>query len=134
MSQEQHPVTIVTAAGQGMGEAIARRLHSDGHHLVLMSNSGGAETLAAELGQVGLTGSVADPDHLKRLVDQTMSEFGKIDGRELDGRRPGLQPGETKDRIKGRRDAVDLDQSRSDLLPYTGRNLGGHRLGFEVHS
>lgn len=73
-------MTIVTAAGQGMGEAIARRLDSDGHRLVLMSNSGGAETLAGELGQVGLIGSVTETDDLQRLVDRTLSEFGRIDG------------------------------------------------------
>lgn len=80
MSSESSPVTIVTAAGRGMGEAIARRLHEDGHHLVLMSNSGGAEKLAIDLGQRGITGSVADPGDLEKLVDLTIGEFGRIDG------------------------------------------------------
>jgi NAD(P)-dependent dehydrogenase (short-subunit alcohol dehydrogenase family) len=79
MSQKQHPVTIVTAAGQGMGEAIARRLHSEGHRLVLMSHSGGAEALAEELGHVGLTGSVAEPADLELVVDRAIGEFGNVD-------------------------------------------------------
>ncbi len=33
---DESRVVIVTAAGKGMGEAIARRLHSDGHRLGLM--------------------------------------------------------------------------------------------------
>lgn len=70
---------IVTAAGQGMGRAIARRLSADGFNLALMSNSGGAEALADELGCVGITGSVTEPDDLSRLVDLTMEKFGTVD-------------------------------------------------------
>lgn len=74
------PVTIVTAAGKGMGEAIARRLHEDGHRLALMSNSGGAIALAEELDCIGLTGSVASPDDLAELVSRTVEVHGRIDG------------------------------------------------------
>lgn len=73
------PITIVTAAGKGMGEAIARRLHGDGHRLFLMSNSGGAAELAAELGCLGMTGSVTDPSDLERLVDAAVEAHGRID-------------------------------------------------------
>lgn len=73
-------VVIVTAAGKGMGEAIARRLHADGHRLGLMSNSGGAEQLAEELGSVALTGSVTDPYALASLVDSTLGAYGRLDG------------------------------------------------------
>lgn len=73
-------VTIVTAAGRGMGEAIARRLHRDGHQLALMSNTGGAEELAGELGCIGLTGSVTEPVDLERLVEATVGSYGHIDG------------------------------------------------------
>lgn len=72
-------VALVTAAGKGMGAAIARRLASDGYRLGLLSNSGGAEKLAAELGGIGLTGSVTEPDDLDRLVTTTMDTFGRID-------------------------------------------------------
>lgn len=78
MSSE--PVTVVTAAGRGMGEAIARRLHADGHRLALMSDSGGAERLAAELGCRAMTGSVSDPNDLERLVETTLETYGRIDG------------------------------------------------------
>ena len=72
-------IAIVTAAGRGMGAAIARELSADGYRLALMSNGGGAETLAAELGGVGLTGSVTESDDLAGLVERTMSEYGRID-------------------------------------------------------
>ena len=70
---------IVTAAGKGIGEAIARRLSSDGYDLVLMSTGGGAEKLAEELGAAGVTGSVTDPDDLARLVSTARDRFGRID-------------------------------------------------------
>ena len=73
-------VTVVTASGKGMGEAVARRLHRDGHRLALMSNSGGAEELAAELGGIGHTGSVTEPGDLEKLVQTTMDAHGRIDG------------------------------------------------------
>lgn len=75
----ENPITIVTAAGKGMGEAIARRLHANEHNLYLMSNSGGAEELAAELGCFGTTGSVTDPDVLGRLVSAAVDEHGRVD-------------------------------------------------------
>jgi NAD(P)-dependent dehydrogenase (short-subunit alcohol dehydrogenase family) len=62
-----------------MGAAIARELGANGYGLGLLSNSGGAEALAKELGGIGLTGSVTNPDDLKKLVDQTMSAYGRID-------------------------------------------------------
>ena len=72
-------VAIVTAAGKGMGAAIARRLASDGYRLSLLSISGGAEQLATELDGIGLTGSVTNPADLERLVEKTMHRFGQID-------------------------------------------------------
>jgi NAD(P)-dependent dehydrogenase (short-subunit alcohol dehydrogenase family) len=70
---------IITAAGRGIGAAIARELHAHGYRLALLSTSGGAEKLADELGGIGLTGSVADPADLERLVATAMDAYGRID-------------------------------------------------------
>ena len=72
-------IAIVTAAGRGMGAAIARELDADGYALALLSPSGAAEKLAEELGAIGLTGSVTEPADLKRLVDATLGRHGRID-------------------------------------------------------
>ena len=72
-------VAIVTAAGKGMGAAIARELGARGYDLALLSNSGGAEALAVELNALGFTGSVTEPDDLKHLVDRTLDKYGRID-------------------------------------------------------
>lgn len=77
MSEQK--TAIVTAAGRGMGAAIARALARDGYAVALMSNGGGAEALAEELGGVGVHGSVTEPADLARLVDAAMEAYGRID-------------------------------------------------------
>ncbi len=72
-------VAIITAAGQGIGAAIARELAEVGYQLVMMSNSGGAVKLAEELGGIGMTGSVTEPDDLKTLVDAALEKYGRVD-------------------------------------------------------
>jgi NAD(P)-dependent dehydrogenase (short-subunit alcohol dehydrogenase family) len=75
-------VAIVTAAGKGIGGGVARRLAADGYRLALLSNSGGAEDLANQLGPgvaIGLKGSVTDPTALSNIVDAAMAAYGRID-------------------------------------------------------
>jgi NAD(P)-dependent dehydrogenase (short-subunit alcohol dehydrogenase family) len=72
-------VAIVTAGGSGMGAAAARRLARDGYKIAILSSSGKGEALAKELGGIGVTGSNQSNDDLKRLVDQTMGSWGRID-------------------------------------------------------
>ncbi len=46
---------IVTGAARGLGEAIARRLHGDGYHVVLADvDAEGVERVAGELGEAAL--------------------------------------------------------------------------------
>jgi NAD(P)-dependent dehydrogenase (short-subunit alcohol dehydrogenase family) len=72
-------VAVITAAGKGVGAAIARELAADGYRVSLLSNSGGALELAKELGGIATTGSVTEPSDLAKLVDFTMETFGRID-------------------------------------------------------
>ncbi len=73
-------VAVVTAAGKGMGAAVARRLAADGWKLGLLSPSGGAEKLAGELGGLGVTGSVTEEADLRRLVEGVVARWGRLDG------------------------------------------------------
>lgn len=75
----ENKVAIVTAAGKGMGAAIAKELANSGYQLALMSPSGSAEALAKQLDAVGLKGSVTEADDLKKFVDVTMDRYGRID-------------------------------------------------------
>jgi NAD(P)-dependent dehydrogenase (short-subunit alcohol dehydrogenase family) len=72
-------VAIVTAGGSGMGAAAARRLAQDGYKVAILSSSGKGEAIAKELGGIGVTGSNQSNDDLKRLVDQVMGGWGRVD-------------------------------------------------------
>ena len=72
-------VAIVTAGGSGMGAGAARKLAADGFRVAILSSSGKGEALAKELGGIGVTGSNQSNDDLKRLVDQTMQKWGRVD-------------------------------------------------------
>ena len=73
-------VAVITGAGRGMGAAIARNLVGQGWAVSLLSPSGAAESLAEELGGIGVTGTVTEEGDLRRLVDRTMDAYGRIDG------------------------------------------------------
>lgn len=79
MSGSGQKTAIVTAAGRGMGAAIARELAAAGYSVSLMSASGAAVELAAELGGIGMSGSVTNPADLATLVQTTRDVFGGID-------------------------------------------------------
>ena len=72
-------VAIVTAGGSGMGAATARRLAEDGHKIAVLSSSGRGKALAEELDGIGVTGSNQSNADLKKLVDEVMEAWGRVD-------------------------------------------------------
>lgn len=72
-------VAIVTAGGSGMGAAAARALAGQGYGIAILSSSGKAEVLAAELDGIGVTGSNQSEGDLQRLIALTMERWGRID-------------------------------------------------------
>ena len=72
-------VAVVTAGGSGMGAAAARRLAQDGFAVAVLSSSGKGEALARGLGGLGVTGSNQSVEDLRRLVDETLERWGRID-------------------------------------------------------
>lgn len=79
VAKPENKVAIVTAAGRGIGAAIARELKAQNYQLALISPSGAAEELAREFSGLGITGSVANSDDISRLVDATVKTYGRID-------------------------------------------------------
>lgn len=72
-------VAIVTAGGSGMGAAAASELAQCGFKVAILSSSGKGEMLAKQLGGIGVTGSNESPLDLKRLVDETVGQWGRVD-------------------------------------------------------
>jgi len=72
-------VAVVTAGGSGMGAGAARKLASDGFRVAILSSSGKGEALAEELGGIGVTGSNQSNEDLKRLTEQVVEVWGRVD-------------------------------------------------------
>ena len=79
LRQSAARVAMITAGGSGMGAAAAKRLAADGYKVAILSSSGKGEALAATLGGIGVTGSNQSNDDLQRLVDATMTAYGRFD-------------------------------------------------------
>ena len=70
-------VAIVTGAGQGIGKAIADKLAEEGA-AVVTADIKGAEAAAPE-GGMGLEIDVSKEEDIKRMVDETVGAYGKLD-------------------------------------------------------
>lgn len=87
MSTNSRRVAIITGAAEGIGRGIALRLAKDGFDLGLFDlprTQGKLDELAATIEKeygvrvVKVTGSVAEEDDVKRLVDTVVQELGSL--------------------------------------------------------
>ncbi|WP_329342172.1 SDR family oxidoreductase [Streptomyces sp. NBC_00663] len=71
---------VVTGGTRGIGREVARQL-ADAGALVCVTARDAADVrrTAAELGGIGVAGSVADPAHLQEVSALTLRAFGRID-------------------------------------------------------
>lgn len=73
-------VAIVTGAAQGIGAAIAEELANDGHLVVVTDvNESGAQAVADRIGGVAKALDVSNPDQVQQVIDEVVSELGRID-------------------------------------------------------
>lgn len=81
MSNLQGKVAIITGAGQGLGEAIARRLADEGCNVVVADLNGeNAEKVAASLPDaLGVKVDVTNEEQVAAMVDATLAKYGKLD-------------------------------------------------------
>jgi 3-oxoacyl-[acyl-carrier protein] reductase len=82
----QTPIAIVTGAGspQGIGFAIARRLHGAGFHVAITSTTERIHDRARELDPAGervsaFVADLTDEDAAQDLVDSVLRDLGQID-------------------------------------------------------
>jgi NAD(P)-dependent dehydrogenase (short-subunit alcohol dehydrogenase family) len=72
-------VVIVTGGAQGIGRAIAQRLHEEGATIVV-ADLQGHEAAAEELGGLGLRVDVSSEDDTRAMAAATLARYGRIDG------------------------------------------------------
>lgn len=82
MARLKDKVAIVTGAGSGFGEAIARRFALEGAFVMVADiNPKRANDVASSIGQhaVPLAVDVSRKDDVERLVGTTLQQFGRLD-------------------------------------------------------
>jgi NAD(P)-dependent dehydrogenase (short-subunit alcohol dehydrogenase family) len=72
-------VIIVTGGAQGIGRAIAQRLHEEGATIVI-ADLQGHEAAAEELGGLGVRVDVSSEDDTKAMAAAALERYGRIDG------------------------------------------------------
>jgi NAD(P)-dependent dehydrogenase (short-subunit alcohol dehydrogenase family) len=75
-------IMSVTGGGSGIGEAIVKRLASEGAQVAVLDvDLAGAERVAAEAGSAkAYHADVTDPAQMMAVFDQIVAEHGKLDG------------------------------------------------------
>ena len=77
-------VVVVTGAGAGIGASAAMAYAKDGAKVVANGRSESARAVAEEICAAGseafyVQGEVGDEEQVKRLIDETVEKYGKID-------------------------------------------------------
>jgi 3-oxoacyl-[acyl-carrier protein] reductase len=73
-------VALVTGGGQGIGEAICRRLAAAGARVAVFDlNEPKGQTVAQEIGGRGIAGDVASAADVQRALDEVQTSLGPLD-------------------------------------------------------
>lgn len=76
----ENKVALVTGAGGGLGEAIARLFASEGAQLIISDiNESAVKAVAADIGAVGLAHDVSNEDDWASVVASAENEYGGLD-------------------------------------------------------
>lgn len=73
-------VAIVTGGAQGIGSAIADKLHAEGAEVAVVDVNGeGAAATAARLDGLAITADISSEQDAGRMAQETLDRYGKID-------------------------------------------------------
>lgn len=79
--QLKDQVAVVTGGADGIGRALCRRFAAEGARAVIVAdvNADGARQVAAEIGGLAVATDVGAEAEVRRLVEQALAAFGRID-------------------------------------------------------
>ena len=74
-------IAIVTGAGQGIGQAIARKLAAEGATVVVtdLDEASAIQTADALTGAVAIRADVSDRQAVQAMADRVVQQFGRVD-------------------------------------------------------
>ena len=74
-------IAIVTGAGQGIGQAIARKLAAEGATVVVtdLDEASAIQTAGALTGAVAIRADVSDRQAVQAMADRVVQQFGRVD-------------------------------------------------------
>lgn len=73
-------VAIVTGAAQGIGRAVADKLHAEGASVAVVDlNGDGAAQVASELDGLAIEADISSEADAGRMVQETLDRYGKVD-------------------------------------------------------
>lgn len=75
-SNKQQKVAIVTGASQGIGAGLVQALREQGYGVIATSRS---IRPSADPGVLAIAGDIASPDTARRVVEEGLAHFGRID-------------------------------------------------------
>ncbi len=73
-------VVIVTGGARGIGEALCRRFAAEGAHAIIVADlDTRAAQVAGDIGGIAVHADVGRDTDVRKLVEETLSRFGRID-------------------------------------------------------